>query len=147
MPEILESSIARKINPPFGEVTNVSVEEVYGDNSGVLGLKVKCNKTGEIRDLPTPGVFVFVGRNVLNAPLKQADGSFLCDVIESGEVVVDLKMRTTTKGLWAAGDIRIDAAKQVVCAAADGEAPRGRRRGRQWPQRERSAGADAAWSL
>ena len=102
------------------EVTNVIVEEVYGDNSGVLGLKVKCNKTGEIRDLPTPGVFVFVGRNVLNAPLKQADGSFLCDVIESGEVVVDLKMRTTTKGLWAAGDIRIDAAKQVVCAAADG---------------------------
>ena len=102
------------------EVTNVGVEEVYGDNSGVLGLKVKCNKTGEIRDLPTPGVFVFVGRNVLNAPLKQADGSFLCDVIESGEVVVDLKMRTTTKGLWAAGDIRIDAAKQVVCAAGDG---------------------------
>ena len=102
------------------EVTNVGVEEVYGDNSGVLGLKVKCNKTGEIRDLPTPGVFVFVGRNVLNAPLKQADGSFLCDVIESGEVVVDLKMRTTTKGLWAAGDIRIDAAKQVVGAAADG---------------------------
>ena len=42
------------------------------------------------------------------------------DVIESGEVVVDLKMRTTTKGLWAAGDIRIDAAKQVVCAAGDG---------------------------
>lgn len=41
-------------------------------------------------------------------------------MIESGEVVVDLKMRTTTKGLWAAGDIRIDAAKQVVCAAADG---------------------------
>ena len=102
------------------EVTNVGVEEVYGDNSGVLGLKVKCNKSGEIRDLPTPGVFVFVGRNVLNSPLKQADGSFLCDVIESGEVVVDLKMRTTTKGLWAAGDIRIDAAKQVVCAAADG---------------------------
>ena len=29
-------------------------------------------------------------------------------------------MRTTTKGLWTAGDIRIDAAKQVVCAAGDG---------------------------
>ncbi|MCG3717454.1 NAD(P)/FAD-dependent oxidoreductase, partial [Aliarcobacter butzleri] len=82
--------------------------------------KVKCNKTGEIRDLPTPGVFIFVGRDVLNAPLKQADGSFLCDVRESGEVVVDLKMRTSVAGLYAAGDIRIDAAKQVVCAAGDG---------------------------
>ncbi|MCT7634768.1 thioredoxin-disulfide reductase [Aliarcobacter butzleri] len=102
------------------EVTNVSVEEVFGDASGVTGLKVKCNKTGEIRDLPTPGVFIFVGRDVLNAPLKQTDGSFLCDVRESGEVVVDLKMRTSVAGLYAAGDIRIDAAKQVVCAAGDG---------------------------
>jgi len=102
------------------EVTNVSVEEVFGDTSGVLGLKVKCNKTEEVRDLPTPGVFVFVGRDVLNTPLKQVDGSFLCDVRKTGEVVVDLKMRTSLKGLWAAGDIRIDAAKQVVCAAADG---------------------------
>ena len=102
------------------EVTNVSVEEVYGDASGVLGLKVKSNKTGEIRDLPTPGVFVFVGRNVLNSPLKQDDGTFLCNLNENGEVIVDLKMRTNVKGLYAAGDIRIDAAKQVVCAAGDG---------------------------
>lgn len=102
------------------EVANVSVEEVFGDTSGVLGLKVKSKTTGEIRDLPALGVFVFVGRDVLNAPLKQEDGSFLCDVRESGEVIVDLKMRTSVKGLWAAGDIRIDAAKQVVCAAGDG---------------------------
>ena len=32
------------------EVTNVMVEEVYGDNSGVLGLKVKHKDSGEIRD-------------------------------------------------------------------------------------------------
>ncbi len=102
------------------EVTNVMVEEVYGDASGVQGLKVKHRETGEIRDLPTPGVFVFVGRDVLNAPLKQEDGSFLCDLNESGEVIVDLRMKTSVKGLFAAGDIRIDAPKQVVCAAGDG---------------------------
>ena len=102
------------------EVTNVMVEEVYGDMMGVQGLKVKHKETGEIRDLPTPGVFVFVGRDVLNAPLKQEDGSFLCDLNEAGEVIVDLRMRTSVKGLYAAGDIRIDAPKQVVCAAGDG---------------------------
>jgi thioredoxin reductase (NADPH) len=102
------------------EVTNVTVEEVFGDASGVLGLRVKSKETGEIRDLPTPGVFIFVGRDVLNAPLKQEDGSFLCDVNEAGEVIVDLKMRTSISGLYAAGDIRIDASKQVVCAAGDG---------------------------
>ena len=102
------------------EVTNVTVEEVYGDMSGVQGIKVKHKETGEIRDLPTPGVFIFVGRDVLNAPLKQEDGSFLCDVNEAGEVIVDLRMRTSVPGLYAAGDIRIDAPKQVVCAAGDG---------------------------
>ena len=102
------------------EVTNVDVEEVFGDVSGVLGLRVKSKISGEIRELPTPGVFVFVGRNVLNDPVKQEDGSFLCDVNKAGEVIVDLKMQTSMPGLYAAGDIRIDAAKQVVCAAGDG---------------------------
>ena len=102
------------------EVTNVTVEEVYGDMSGVQGIKVKHRETGEIRDLPTPGVFVFVGRDVLNAPLKQEDGTYLCNLNEAGEVIVDLRMRTSVSGLYAAGDIRIDAPKQVVCAAGDG---------------------------
>lgn len=109
-----------KHTPNIEEVTNVTVEEVYGDMMGVQGIKVKHRESGEIRDLPTPGVFVFVGRDVLNAPLKQDDGSYLCDLSESGEVIVDLKMRTSIKGLYAAGDIRIDASKQVVCAAGDG---------------------------
>lgn len=102
------------------EVTNVMVEEVYGDMSGVQGIKVKHRETGEVRDLPTPGVFVFVGRDVLNAPLKQEDGTYLCDLNDAGEVIVDLRMRTSVAGLYAAGDIRIDAPKQVVCAAGDG---------------------------
>jgi len=102
------------------EVTKVVVEEVCGDNSGVTGLKVKHKDSHEIKNLNVPGVFVFVGRDVLNEPLKQDDGSFLCDINEQGEVIVDLKMRTSLAGLYAAGDVRIEAAKQVVCAAGDG---------------------------
>lgn len=102
------------------EVTNVDVEEVYGDAMGGTGLKVKSKIDGTIRDLPVPGVFVFIGRDVLNEPLKQDDGTFLCETNEQGEVIVDLKMRTNISGLYAAGDIRIEAAKQVLCAAGDG---------------------------
>lgn len=39
---------------------------------------------------------------------------------ENGNVVVDLSMKTSVEGLFAAGDIRIKASKQVVCAAGDG---------------------------
>lgn len=100
-------------------ILNCTVEEVYGDKMGVTGVLTK-NKEGQTRDLKVPGIFVFVGMNVNNSILKQADGSYLCNVNEQGNVIVDLKMQTSLKGLFAAGDIRIDAAKQVVCAAADG---------------------------
>ena len=102
------------------EVSNVTVEEVIGDKMGVTGLIVKSKQSNETRQLDVPGVFVFVGRDVLSECLKQEDNSYLCDVNEQNEVIVDLRMRTSVKGLYAAGDVRIDAAKQVVCAAGDG---------------------------
>jgi len=102
------------------EVTNVTVEEILGDNMGVTGLVVKAKESGELRQFDVPGVFVFVGRDVLNDSFKQDDGSFLCDVNAQGEIIVDIGMRTSTPGVYAAGDVRIEAAKQVVCAAGDG---------------------------
>ncbi len=101
-------------------ILNYVPKEVYGDAMGVTGLKIKNTQSGEIRDLSVPGVFIFVGNNVNNEVLKQEDGSWLCELSEQGQVVVNLKMETNVAGLYAAGDLRIDAPKQVVCAAGDG---------------------------
>jgi thioredoxin reductase (NADPH) len=98
---------------------NAGVDEVYGGAMGVDGVMVGF-KDGSKRDLKVPGIFTFVGMNVNNGVLKQEDGSTLCALNEYGEIIVDLKMKTSTPGLFAAGDVRVDAAKQVVCAAADG---------------------------
>jgi thioredoxin reductase (NADPH) len=100
-------------------VVNATPQEVYGDVRGVTGLRVAF-QDGTTRDIAVPGVFTFVGYDVNNLVLKQSDGSFLCDMSESGEVKVNLKMATSTPGLFAAGDMRIEAPKQVVCAAGDG---------------------------
>ncbi len=108
-----------KNNPKIELVLNSNVKEIYGDASGVNGVLVE-DKEGNERDLKVLGIFIFVGMNVNNDVLKQEDGSFLCDVNEWGEVIVDLSMRTSVEGLFAAGDIRIEAPKQVVCAAGDG---------------------------
>jgi len=78
------------------------------------------DKDDNVTQLNVPGIFVFVGMNVNNSILLQEDGKFICDTDKSGNVIVDLKMNTSLKGLYAAGAIRIDAAKQVVCAAGDG---------------------------
>ena len=100
-------------------VLNSVPEEVYGNAMGVNGLKVK-NNNGEIRDIVAPGVFTFVGNDVNNETLIQEDGSFLCNMNKSGEVIVDISMKTSTPGLYATGDMRIAAPKQVVSAAGDG---------------------------
>ncbi len=102
------------------QILNHTTEEIIGDKMGVTGVIVKSKETGELQTLDALGAFIFVGRDVLNQTLIQEDGSFLCDVNDSGEVIVDLSMKTSIDGLFAAGDIRINAPKQVVCAAGDG---------------------------
>jgi len=108
-----------KENETIELVLNSVPDEVYGDASGVNGIKVK-NRDGNIRDIVVPGVFTFVGNDVNNQTLIQEDGSFLCDVNAQGQVIVDLSMRTSVAGLFASGDMRIEAPKQVISAAGDG---------------------------
>ena len=100
-------------------ILDTTPDEVYGDKMGVTGLKVK-NKDGKIRDIVVPGVFTFVGNDITNETLIQDDGSFLCKMNEQGQVIVDISMQTSVAGLFAVGDIRIAAPKQVVSAAGDG---------------------------
>lgn len=107
-----------KKNPKIEFVLNAIVDEVYGDNSGVTGVRVKFND-GKTKELKVPGIFTFVGLNVRNSIIKN-DDKFICNTNETGQVEVDLKMQTSIKGLFAAGDIRQDAPKQVISAAGDG---------------------------
>jgi thioredoxin reductase (NADPH) len=100
-------------------VLNATPEEVVGDAMGVTGIRVAFSD-GTTRHIDVPGVFTFVGYNVNNQVLMQEDGSFLCDMTPWGEVKVDLSMKTSVPGLFAAGDMREQAPKQVVSAAGDG---------------------------
>ncbi len=114
------STIERVRNTPNIElVLNATPEEVTGDAMGVNGIRVAFND-GTTRHIEVPGVFTFVGYNVNNQVLMQEDGSFLCEMTPWGEVKVDLSMKTSVPGLFAAGDMREQAPKQVVCAAGDG---------------------------
>jgi len=114
------STIERIKNAPNIElVLNAVPEEVVGDAMGVTGIRVAF-QDGSTRHIDIPGVFTFVGYNVNNQVLIQEDGSFLCEMTPWGEVKVDLSMKTSVAGLFAAGDMRESAPKQVVCAAGDG---------------------------
>ncbi len=100
-------------------ITDSVIDEVLGDAMGVSGVKIK-NKNGEITELDNTGLFVFVGHDVNNSVLQDSDGNFICDMNDRGQVIVDLSMRTSVEGLFSAGDMRIEAPKQVVSASGDG---------------------------
>ena len=101
-------------------ITSTIIEEIEGDMMGVTGLKLKNLKTQESYNLEVPGVFIFAGHDVNNSVLKDESSEFICNVNEWGQVIVDLSMRTSVEGLYATGDMRVEAPKQVVSAAGDG---------------------------
>lgn len=107
-----------RANAKIEFITSAVIKQAYGDKAGLAGLIINT-KDGE-RDLKVPGVFVFVGLNVNNDVLRQENGEFVCQTEAGGQISVDLKMQTSVPGLFAAGDIRKDAPKQVIVAASDG---------------------------
>ncbi|WP_104753678.1 thioredoxin-disulfide reductase [Helicobacter salomonis] len=109
-------------NPKIVFLTPTVVEEIRGDASGVNSLLLKNTQNGELQELHVSGIFIFVGYEVNNEILKQEDGSMFCACDDYGYVLVDLSMKTNLEGLFAAGDVRTQAPKQVVCAAGDGAA-------------------------
>ena len=110
---------ARK-NEKIEFLTPYGIDEILGDKMGVTGVRLKNLNNNETRELQIPGIFIFVGYEVNNQILMQQDGKALCALDEYGSVIVDLSMKTNVSGLFAAGDLRIQAPKQVVCAAGDG---------------------------
>ncbi|PZT48946.1 thioredoxin-disulfide reductase [Helicobacter valdiviensis] len=102
-------------------LTPYVIEEICGTSeAGVTGLKLKNLENQSTMDLKIDGIFVLIGYNVNNKVLLGEDGSSICALDEYGQAIVNLKMETNIPGLYVAGDLRKDAPKQVVCAAADG---------------------------
>jgi len=116
-PPTLDRAI-RKENIHF--LTDSAIEECYGDAMGLSGVDIRNLKTDEVTHMDNTGLFVFVGQDVKNDVLKNENGDFICDMSDLDQVIVDLKMHTSIEGLFVAGDLRIDAPKQVVSAAGDG---------------------------
>lgn len=109
-----------KKNDKIEIITPALIEEIKGDNQGVSSVIIKHTDSGNTQEIKVMGVFIFVGYDVNTATLKQSDGSMLCECDEYGSIKVDLSMKTSVEGLFAAGDVRTKAPKQVVCAAGDG---------------------------
>ncbi len=101
-------------NPKIEPVWNCVVEEIFGDEM-VQGIRVKNVLSGEVKEIPVAGVFIFIGTKPNTEEIKG-----LVELDEMGYVITDEEMRTSLPGLFAAGDVRKKSLRQVITAAADG---------------------------
>ncbi len=95
-------------------VWNSTVEKLITDDA-LKGITVKDIVSGELCDIACDGVFVSIGRKPATDFLK---GKLTLD--DNGYIVADESTKTDIDGVFAAGDVRTKALRQVVTAVADG---------------------------
>ena len=94
-------------------MTGYSIEKVNG-NDFVESIDI-VSKSGERKTLPVSGVFVEIG--------QEPNVDFVKDLVKlnaKGEIIVDEYCRTSTRGLFAAGDVTSVPQKRIVVAAGEG---------------------------
>ncbi len=79
------------------------------------GVKIKNLKSGDETSLEVDGVFVSIGRKPASELYR---GEVALD--DAGYIIADETTRTNIDGVYAIGDIRTKALRQIVTAVADG---------------------------
>lgn len=87
----------------------------YKNGSDKMLVKVQDLKSGQLKDIETDGVFVFVGMkpntDFVQEPLQTDDW---------GYIKVDDEMRTSIPGVYAVGDVISKKYRQITTAVGDG---------------------------
>lgn len=107
----------RVLNTPNIEIHwNTETEEVLGDESGVTGVRVVDNKTGEKKELAVEGFFLAIGHKP-NTDIFKGQ----LDMDESGYIKVKPGTTfTNIEGVFAVGDAADKVYRQAVTAAGTG---------------------------
>jgi len=101
-------------NPKMKFKWNTVVDEVLGDGQ-VRAVRLRDVVTGAESELPVGAVFIFIGQHPNTDFLKG-----LVKMDAGGHAIVDEWMRTDQPGLFAAGDVRQNSARQVASSVGDG---------------------------
>lgn len=98
-------------------IWNTSTEEILFDQSGVTGIKVKNNITGESEERKTDGFFVAIGHTPNTAFLE---GQIKTD--ENGYIIPPNPPHpdTNIEGVFACGDVQDHYYRQAISAAGTG---------------------------
>jgi thioredoxin reductase (NADPH) len=107
----------RVLNTPNVEIHwNTETEEILGDDTGVTGVRVLNNKTGEKKIIPVQGFFLAIGHK----PNTDIFKPYL-DMDETGYIIVKPgSTKTNVEGVFAVGDAADRIYRQAITAAGTG---------------------------
>lgn len=107
----------RVLNTPNIEIHwNTETDEILGDDSGVTGVRLLNNKTGEKKEISVQGFFLAIGHK----PNTDIFKGFL-DMDETGYIKVQPgSTRTNVEGVFAVGDAADRVYRQAITAAGTG---------------------------
>ena len=95
------------------------LEEVLGDDSGVTGVRLRNNQTGETREMAVMGVFIAIGHkpntSLFEGQLAMEDGYI---ITRGGREA--LATMTSVPGVFAAGDVQDHVYRQAITSAGTG---------------------------
>lgn len=91
------------------------VQEIGGAGGRVANITISDRRTGRSKILEVEGVFVEIGL-FPNSELARG----LAKMNQWGEIITDCYARTSTPGVFAAGDVTTVPEKQIIVAAGDG---------------------------
>ncbi len=103
-------------NPKISFLYSTLATEIKGEEK-VNAVTLEDKKTGEKRDMPIDGVFIFIG-HIPNTDIFRGT----LDMDERGYLIVDRSMRTNVEGVFAAGEVADPTFRQVVTSAGMGAA-------------------------
>jgi len=103
-------------NPKIKFIWDTVIEEVNGTDA-VKSVCLKNLKTGQVSELATDGVFIFIGHTPNTQLFK---GQLEMD--EGGYLVTDKLMRTNISGVFAGGEAADPHYRQVITSAGMGAA-------------------------
>lgn len=102
-----------KDNPKIEFITNAALDEIGGERT-VEWAAVRSLKTGAVTRLPLDGVFIFIGFSPNTGLFEEH-----LEHDEQGFLYTNERMETRVPGLYAAGDVRVQLARQITTAVGD----------------------------
>lgn len=102
-------------NEKIDFIWNHTVKQINAKDGKVGSVTLVHTQTGEEREFPCDGVFIYIGMLPLSKPFAN-----LGITNENGYIETNERMETKVPGIFAAGDVREKSLRQIVTATGDG---------------------------